>query len=483
MPENDQESATASTATPDSQPKENAAETERQVERPVVGLGDLLADTAPTRPAKATSGRAQKKKPIKAPQARPTHATVSATSERQASNHTTTPSTEGERVTISFEEPKRHADDNVSATRRSGSFSTFVVLSVVGSIVLILPQSFGVPGIFKFFFAIAMVALYGGAGFVLQWYQPKRGGQRYIDNVYFLGFLYTQVGLVAGFMELWQSSNVDASGIRRITSDELIPIIAAALGASALGLLLKTILDEIYELRITSNSVTDEEKWRDELANSAAALKEEVDGVIGHFRALSTNVVNATRDITGAVQIASSTAGQVDTSGQNIAASVREIAPALQKFQATLVQAGERAAAGILEVQGDLSSATQSLKDIAGAAKGMNDVVAQMSGIVGQMDGVIGQMDGVVQTAKTASEVAENASNEFSEEARSRVSRLAERLEEITKSASGDARTGFSASVQKIDAELNKTRDELGRHVEKFATAVKAFNLKIDERR
>lgn len=443
-------------------------------QRPVVALGDVLGagegviakkHTRAKGPAKPKSGRSKRSETA--------FATLAHTPPEQ---HTADDAGEGQaRISLAIINEPAVGIAGRRGRKAPGSFATFVVMAIAGSIVLALPQAFGISGLFKFFFAIAMVTLYGGCGLLFQWYQPKKGGQRYIDNVYFLGFLYTQVGLVAGFMELWQSSTVDASGIRRITSDELIPIIAAALGASALGLLFKIILDEIYELRITTDSASDEEKWREELGRAAEKLKIEVDGVITHFQNLSKNVVGVTSEIAGAVQLASTTAQAVENNGQTIAGSVQQLRPVLEQFRETLVSAGDAAAQGIRDVHGDLVSASQSLREIANAAQGMGRIVHQM-------DGVVGQMDGVVQTTRTASNVTEIASNEFKNEARARIGELAKRLEDLTRTTSSDARNGFSTTIREIEAELERTREALGQHVDKFAGAVREFNSKVDGR-
>lgn len=440
--------------------------------RPVVGLSELFETDGPSKrrvqqgrlakPAKARGGR---KIPLAARQTNGSEKENSGDGE---------PTSQSPVSLAMINEP----DDSLGAVtgrKLPGSFATFIVVAISGSIVLAMPQGFGISGLVKFFFAIAMVALYGGCGLVFQWYQPKRGGQRYIDNVYFLGFLYTQVGLVAGFMELWQSSTVDASGIRRITSDELIPIIAAALGASALGLLFKIVLDEVYELRVTSDSATDEEKWREELARASEKLKFEVDGVIDHFQKLSKHVVAVSSEIASAVQLASTTAQTVESNGLTIAGSVQQLRPALEQFHERLVSAGDTAAQSIRELHGDLESASRSLKDIATAAQGMGRVVEHM-------DGVVGQLEGVVKTTVSASNVAETASNDFKNEARARIHELARRLEELTQTASTDARNGFATTIREIEGELERTRDALGRHVEKFAGAVRDFNSKVDGR-
>lgn len=449
--------ASAPSGTPDAQAAANPAPEQRQV----VGLGDLLGDAPPTppRPASRPQPKPGKNKKPARPQA--------------AARPNVTPS--GDRMVIDLGEHGAQPRPAAAPVRRTpGSFLGFIILAVAGAVVLVMPQTFGVSGLFKFFFAIGMVALYGMLGYIFQWYQPGKGGQRYIDNVYFLGFLYTQVGLVAGFMELWLSSTVDADGIRRITSDELIPIIAAALGASALGLLLKIWLDEVYEIRVVADSGSDEEYWREELGKAAERLATEVNGVVGHFKDLSQTITSATKDMIGAVQTASSTAGGVAQANEGVAQSVRQLAPAFDAFRTTLVTAGNNAAKDVLEVHNDLSSATTSLKEIAEAARGVG-------AILGKMDTLVGQMDGVLQTTKTASQAAQSASSEFSAEARERIRELAQRLEDLTRIASSDARTGFSTSIDRIDKDLQRTREELGKHVEKFAAAVRQFNGRIDQ--
>ena len=99
------------------------------------------------------------------------------------------------------------------------------------------------------------------------------------------------------------------------------------------------------------------------------------------------------------------------------------------------------------------------------------------------MDALVGQMGSVLETTEAASLVTETASRNFSAEARNRIQELAARLESLTRDASNDARLGFSSNVKRMEGELDRTREELAKHVEKFAGAVRDFNSRMDGRR
>lgn len=114
--------------------------------------------------------------------------------------------------------------------------------------------------------------------------------ERLADNSYYLGFIFTQIALLVGFLPA-------AFGSAELSADQIIRFFGVALGASLIGLISRTVL---IQMSYTVDEAAD--VISGEVSALARQVSEQSSEVLDHFDALVERLASSQTRLTGELQ-------------------------------------------------------------------------------------------------------------------------------------------------------------------------------------
>lgn len=237
--------------------------------------------------------------------------------------------------------------------------------------------------------------------------------ERFADNCYYLGFIFTQISLVLGFapVALWG---------QEVSSQDVLRFFGVALGASLVGLVARTVLIQ------TTHSVSENSDIvENEIEQLAMAVAAQSRTVLSEFQGLTKELGKTyqglSKELAASVNGISSVlvdfrrslqAGvtTVEVGSAAVTAAADKTAHGIEQEHASLIQAVQRASQAIEQLQSGLhekvASATDTVQRSAqelsrGAAAlttvaGLADTIAALNQRVADVGGRVGQMDDMV---------------------------------------------------------------------------------------
>jgi hypothetical protein len=234
--------------------------------------------------------------------------------------------------------------------------------------------------------------------------------ERLADNAYYLGFIFTQVALLVGFLPAALS---DAE----LTANQIIRFFGIALGASLIGLIARTLLLQLsYTVDEAADVVTGEvsalarqvseqstlvlehfevlvarlaitsAKFTGELQSGMSGLVETVDA---YNKALATDAATLHVGVAGAARVANQVAADVEEQQAELAEKTKSVAGAIGEMQAQLEShirsSSEKISATTTALETEVRNSAQDLRSIAEAVQGSLESMRAISNL---QDGV-----------------------------------------------------------------------------------------------
>lgn len=181
--------------------------------------------------------------------------------------------------------------DGAAAKGDAGLTAAFLVCIVFGT-VLCFVGAFDVPYAHEIGFAGPLLATlaYPVWGAAIGAATRPSLRERLADNAYYLGFIFTQIALLAGFLPA-------AFGSAELSADQIIRFFGVALGASLVGLVARTILIQMsYTVDEAADVVSGE------VSALARQVSERSSEVLSHFDALVERLAASQTKLTTELQ-------------------------------------------------------------------------------------------------------------------------------------------------------------------------------------
>jgi len=344
--------------------------------------------------------------------------------------------------------------ENKSAGRQASgaSFGFGAVLFFVGSILICWPAALSDHAlhVVKWLVPILLVIAYCVCGFLFKWYKPERGGQRFIDNVYYLGFLYTQVALVAGFIMAWYAQTRSGTGL---TADQLVPLIGAALGASVAGLAGKMWFDDLYE-----REAQDETLIRERFEVAAHALADQTEKVVGQFQRMGQALQDAAANMQHVIAQTDRTFGEARHKQTEIVANLTSLNSNIIGLQSRLNAATDAAQANITGMKDELGMAVRAIGDLSTTAASSR----QMVDSTGK----------ALETASAGFGAIKQMSDGMKSQLNGDISEFERQLADAVRRAGGTADAGAAAAIKQLEQEVENSRIQLAGLIERMIAAL-----------
>lgn len=257
--------------------------------------------------------------------------------------------------------------------------------------------------------------------------------ERLADNSYYLGFIFTQIALLVGFLPA-------AFGSAELSADQIIRFFGVALGASLIGLVARTILIQMsYTVDEAADVVSGE------VSALARQVSERSSEVLSHFDALVERLAESQAKLTTELQSGmialTNTVAAYETTMRSDAAELHQgVAAASTAAERTSAQFGQhqqRLADSISAVASVIERLKASLEhQVQDATQSINETTAAVQRGLGSLQEVDALRDGVAAVDQ-------------------RVSALGERLSVVDGRVAtvGDA---VNQSMTRLDAEVDR---------------------------
>ena len=243
----------------------------------------------------------------------------------------------------------------------------FILVLLIGGAVLAPP-----PGddktlqIIQWLIPIILTAAYA----IIGWFVRRHtGGPRdlmFVDNCYFIGFLFTQLALVVAFGRLWftESAGIDAI--------KLVGLIAGSLGASVVGLFFKVIFDQLVKDAGALN-----EQSQADLQQSASNMVRQLKDVEKTFGDLATSLKNSLESASGTIKTIQLTETMVHDRSTQVAQAVAGLSEAVKQLHGRFDKMSEMTQTDLKGMTGDFHEAVRQLETVAQLAKNSTEVMQQ----------------------------------------------------------------------------------------------------------
>jgi hypothetical protein len=288
--------------------------------------------------------------------------------------------------------------------------------------------------------------------------------ERFADNCYYLGFIFTQGGLLLAFLPTTIRNQT-------ITSGEVMQFFGMAIGAALIGLIARTVLTQ------TGMSLTDvSDSVHHEVEMLAAKVTQQSERVVAEFDRISEHVGNVPerfaerldRQIDG---IDSVFARLKSTLDQTVAeldqgrAVVREAAAGTRESHAegirTLVAAMQEAAGAIHALKAEMIDRTaEGAEAIRAATAGLTAGMESLAGL-GQLGRRMPEIEAEVRRLAEASAGARGATEQLSRELGTAVLTAQESLAEVAREGSATIRESSQAAAKQLADAGNQAGAEL----------------------
>lgn len=334
-------------------------------------------------------------------------------------------------------------------------------------------------------------------GIILGYQRYPSLRERFADNCYYLGFIFTQGGLMFAFLPATLFGE-------EITSSQVIQFFGMAIGAALSGLIARTILIQ------SSTSITDlGDQMHGEVEQLARQLATESRKVIAQFEKIADGVGRvpeqfATR-IEGRLNEMDAALARLKVSLETIAddydASRKIMSDATeqtrlqsQRSLSSLEGAVRQSAASIqsfgVEIETENRAAIEALRT---TSTTLAASLAAFEGL-GQLTGKLPDLEREVTHLKAASEDARNAATNLSENLNSAIKQVERDIAGAVQNGVGSIDKTTSTSVEALDRAATATVSDISQKAEKFrsdlevatasfGTILDAFNKRLDELR
>ena len=295
--------------------------------------------------------------------------------------------------------------------------------------------------------------------------------ERLADNSYYLGFIFTQIALLVGFLPA-------AFGTAELSADQIIRFFGVALGASLIGLVARTILIQMsYTVDEAADVVSGE------VSALARQVSERSAEVLTHFDALVERLMSSQSRLTSELQSGmaalTSTVATYEATLQSDATAFHHGMTAasgaaertgmqFDQQQARLVESIS-AVVGVIErlketLETQVSDATQSIHATTaavtrglGALQGIEHLqqgVASVDGSIGALQDRLGAVDNRVASM---SQSMDDSMRTIDEEVERSTQRSVERAQSVNAQAN-EAVAALEKTLQGFRAELDRMR-------------------------
>ncbi|MBR7619991.1 hypothetical protein JKL49_11385 [Phenylobacterium sp. 20VBR1] len=308
--------------------------------------------------------------------------------------------------------------------------------------------------------------------------------ERFADNCYYLGFIFTQLALVVGFLPV-------ALFNRTMGSNDVLRFFSLALGASLVGLVARTFFVQVGQSVTESSDLVEGEV--DALARMVSAKSRKV---LGEFEALSaklgesylklgTNLeasaetlqrtmqrfdqaVRSDIDILeregGSAGAATAVAAtEIVAQQEHFSSKIEAAARAIDALKDGLLAQSSEAGRAITQASESLSKGLNALQDVSGLADGVRAIDERLGAITQQMSSVGTGIEEATQSVRASAEAAASATATASAEAVRSTEVAVERLKSqaLTKAEALDG--DLQATVAALENTLSAFRAELER--------------------
>lgn len=295
--------------------------------------------------------------------------------------------------------------------------------------------------------------------------------ERFADNAYYLGFIFTQISLVVGFLPV-------ALLNRSIESKDVLQFFGIALGASLIGLVARTLLTQ------SVNSVPENADIVEmEVETLARRVTAKSQTVLGEFeklaRSLSTSQAAMAEHFRVSVESLNRTVLEYD-------AVMRRDMKALELGAASMLDATESGAQTLAARTGglaeNLASATGA---ISGLERQLGEQVGQASQAIRQTAEALTQGIGAIQGVSSVSAHLDGLDRALGGIAE-RVERLGERVAESHSATTVSVRTveeTVDRAQTKARADVDALSVEMSQTVASLEATLNAFRAELDRLR
>ena len=299
--------------------------------------------------------------------------------------------------------------------------------------------------------------------------------ERFGDNCYYLGFIFTQAALLFGFLPT-------AVLNRAIESADVLRFFGVAIAASMIGLVARTLLVQ------TGRSVAEvDNALQSEMEMLAVAVSDQSRRVFGRFETLSRELGDAHEAVNSRTQaqlvalsksmedyqallrteidVLQAGSGRVgdaaaraerefDGHQRGFGQDIHRAAAALEQLQAGLSAQVNEARTAIQSSAHSLAEGAEALRGLSGLA----DSVGALQARVADIDGATQTLD---VTLQRASGVLDDATATVVSELGTASARTGEMLENVVDQAAASLRQSVARSSDRLQAGAQEARDEL----------------------
>lgn len=246
--------------------------------------------------------------------------------------------------------------DGTATKGDAGLTAAFIVCIVFGT-VLCFVGAFDVPFAREIGFAGPLLATlaYPAWGVAIGAASRPSLRERLADNAYYLGFIFTQIALLVGFIPA-------AFGSAELSADQIIRFFGVALGASLVGLVARTILIQMsYTVDEAADVVSGE------VSALARQVSERSSEVLSHFDALVERLAASQTKLTTELQSGMLT---LTSTVATYEAAMKSDAADLHQGVTAASTAAEQTSAQVVQHQQRLADSIAAMADVIERLKG-----------------------------------------------------------------------------------------------------------------
>jgi hypothetical protein len=321
--------------------------------------------------------------------------------------------------------------------------------------------------------------------------------EKFADNCYYLGFIFTQAALLFAFLPV-------TFGIRPVTSQDVLGFFGMAVGASLAGLIARTIIvqtgttipeadDAIYneveqlahQVSRSAHNILDS---FDQLGQSIVGLStkaaENIDERISSICGIIRDYDTALRAEVAAVHAASAA---VVGSSQSVAASFKEDEDSFARRVAEANEAIKQLAANVTgqvsEILAVMKSGTGALSAAAADLGRMSDMGEDIGRMRANVDLIETEIGAIQTTAQSASAALTRSVDEAAGAIRGAAADGSGDIRRAAALSADDLRTATGETAAGLGAQSKAFSDDLNAAVSSFAAALEDFRDQLSRLR
>jgi uncharacterized membrane-anchored protein YhcB (DUF1043 family) len=320
---------------------------------------------------------------------------------------------------------------------------------------------------------LAISVGYPAFGLWRGWHRTPASREKFADNSYYLGFIFTQVALVVGFVPMTFFN-------AELGSQDVLRAFSVALGASLIGLVVRTMLVQ------TGHSVTENaDIVENEVEALARAVSRQTQAIVDEFAQLGGRLTQTyaelNTELEGCVgRLAATFKGYEDAVGrdvQSVALATDSVVDATRqantavetgasRFASTTASSAKLLDAARDKLKGDLEDAIRTLQQTNNALALSADALGRAPDFSRAVDTLIGRVDGAEAAVTRLETLTVTGEQVVQDAARHNVSTLevvAAREREDLSARAAAFQTEVETAAQSLESTLKRFREELGR--------------------